>query len=31
VESPRIAAATATLIALIGLLAMGILLSNWLS
>ncbi|MFM9100754.1 MAG: YidH family protein [Cyanobium sp.] len=31
VETPRIAAATATLIALIGLLAMGILLSNWLS
>ena len=30
VESPRIAAATATLIALIGLLAMAILLSNWL-
>ena len=29
-ESPRIAAATATLITLIGLMAMGILLSNWL-
>jgi putative membrane protein len=31
VESPRIAAATATLITLIGILAMAILLSNWLS
>lgn len=30
VETPRIAAATATMITLIGLLAMAILLSNWL-